>query len=290
MTRIIPLVLVVLLAPPPVVLGQELGRYQELDQRPLDTLSNAELSELLDLRAAFKWGQIDFPEEVGRWALKATDQPFKLGASRFKLAEGDCVTLAERSIALALSRDWQTYYNLSQRLRHKEGRIDFLERNFFTLTQWVPNNAWLLDDVTDEFGPTDTYIHVTRPKEFYARLEFGLDETEKGQAKRAARNQKVASVPEKTEHMEHYVHRERIEDASPLLRTGDILLVIRRFEKPGLKPWLATDHMMVVVREGSDWDDVYVVHSSKPRARKEAAREFPEYFHVRRGCQSDPGP
>ncbi len=54
--------------------------------------------------------------------------------------------------------------------------------------------------------------------------------------------------------------------------------VIRKFEKPGLKPWLATDHMLVVVRQGPDWDDVYIVHNTKPRARKEQLVSFLSIF------------
>ncbi len=166
------------------------------------------------------------------------------------------MTFVERTIALSLAASWDAYYRLCERLRHKDGRQDFLERNFFTLVQWVPNNAWLLVDITNELGPVSTFTHVANPKQFYARLAFGEDDTDKGRAKAAAKAAKVAAVPDRVVTTETYIEAKAIPDVIVKLRTGDIVLAIRRFQPPGGTPWLDCDHMLVVVRDGTFVDVV----------------------------------
>ena len=89
---------------------------------------------------------------------------------QFELAESDCVSLVDRSIALALATDWQSYYRLTERLRHKDGTVTYKNRNFFTLGDWLPNNtAWLLHDITPELNGAESFTHVVRPKVFEER-------------------------------------------------------------------------------------------------------------------------
>jgi len=227
-------------------------RYQELSVRPLRVFSNADLAEYLDLRTTMyeSIGRPDPAEEIGNCALKSLETPFRLKAGRFGLCQADCVTFVERTIALALASDWESYYLLCERLRHKDGKVEFLGRNFFTLADWVPNNAWLLKDITQELGiETTTFQYAVFRKRFYENLQFGQDATAKGQAKAAAQAAKVAAAPEKEVLTACMIDRQHIAEAVPALKTGDIALFIRTRSGPGLKPWYECNHMGIVVVE-----------------------------------------
>lgn len=57
----------------------------------------------------------------------------------------DCVTFIEQSIALAASHSYQEAYNLLQKIRYKDGVIDFQHRNHFMEADWVVNNRFCRD-------------------------------------------------------------------------------------------------------------------------------------------------
>jgi hypothetical protein len=266
---------------------QEQGRYADLDGRPLQTFTNVDLADYLALRhkdLAAKGEAPDAAGEVACCANKALGQAFRLGASRFDYAESDCVVAVERALAMALSTDWDSYYKLCERLRYKEGRVDFLERNFMTLTQWVPNNAWLLCDITSELGPVNTFQHVAAPKRFYTRLSFGeREDSDKGRAKAAAKAAKVATVPDRVTTTETYIERGNVPDVLDKLQTGDVALVMRVFKSSTGEPLLDCDHMGVIVRR--DDGIVNFTHAAPPCVRQQPLTEFLDRFPSVRGLK-----
>jgi hypothetical protein len=153
-------------------------RYEELSARPLHQFSNADLAEYLQLRGLVyaSSGSPDPADEIGKYALKGLGTPFRLHAGRFSLCEADCVSFVERTIALALANDWESYYLFCERLRHKSGTVDVLERNFFTLADWVPSNTgWLLRDVTRELdAPAVSFEYAVFRKRFLQNVRYGL--------------------------------------------------------------------------------------------------------------------
>jgi len=64
----------------------------------------------------------------------------------------DCTTFCEQILALAISKDYQDAYRNLQRIRYHNGITRFTSRNHFILADWLPNNRWLLKDVTQEKG------------------------------------------------------------------------------------------------------------------------------------------
>jgi N-acetylmuramoyl-L-alanine amidase-like len=66
----------------------------------------------------------------------------------------DCVTFLEESLALALTTgpDGPFLANLD-RIRYDRGHVDFAERNHYMVTDWIPANAWLVEDVTSSLAP-----------------------------------------------------------------------------------------------------------------------------------------
>jgi len=208
--------------------AEQVSRYQALDARELRTFTNVELAEYLALRQQVA-PPVSAGNEVGRCAVKSVGSPFRLHACRYDLSESDWVTFVERMIAMGCAKDWETYYRILSRLRTRDGSDDFLSRNFFTLADWVPNNTWLLEDITEKLGVSvERFTDVVRRKAFYARLRFGQDDTEQGRAKAAALAAKVAAAPELERHEVSYIHRDRLPSVLSNLRTGDVCLVIRR--------------------------------------------------------------
>ncbi len=73
---------------------------------------------------------------------------------RVDLTRADCVTYLEESLALALSarRNERDFLRILDAIRYQGGEVGFVTRNHFTMRDWVPANAWLLDDVTATVG------------------------------------------------------------------------------------------------------------------------------------------
>jgi hypothetical protein len=69
---------------------------------------------------------------------------------RFDLERADCVTYLEESLALALTapKSDDDYIPILDAIRYRDGQVSFPSRNHFTALDWVPANAWLLEDVT----------------------------------------------------------------------------------------------------------------------------------------------
>ncbi len=252
----------------------EQARYSDLDARPLQSFTNVDLADYLALRhkdLAAKGRSPDPAEEVGHYALKALGQSYRLYASRFDYAESDCVVFVERCLAMGLSADWTTYRKLSDRLRHRDGAVGYVKRNFLTLEDWVPSNSFLLHDVSGNLGShsgplTRGFTYVVRPKVFRdvppdpvtgVATEFvGVDYASANKVMRT----------------ELYIPRDRLSEALPELRTGDVALVIRQWIAPGKKPWYDCDHMGIVIRDPGG--AVTMAHSAPKCARLERLDAF----------------
>lgn len=250
---------------------EERTRFLELDERTIHQFSNMDLAEYLQLRTKATRAAPQQPhprEEAGRAARRTLGQPFRLNAVQFDPAEGDCVSCVNRQLALSLAWDWQSYVILVERIRHKDGIVEYKNRNFFTLQDWLPNNtAWLLDDITGDIGPAmdppaKRFTYPVRPKLFderpaapgskFVRITF------KGWDRSSGRTEIWPSL---------YVPTERIHDVLPDLTDGDVVLVLR--EAP--EGHLDCDHMGMIVRDG---DLVELAHSVPPDAIREPLMSF----------------
>ncbi len=67
-------------------------------------------------------------------------------------SRADCVTFVEQILALALAKNYEQMFATLQRIRYQNGEISFTTRNHYTHADWIPNNSWLLEDVTEEIG------------------------------------------------------------------------------------------------------------------------------------------
>ena len=68
----------------------------------------------------------------------------------------DCLTFVEEAIALSLGEDQREIEKIRQDLRYQRGRMDYLARNHFMLSQWIPNNLskGYFVDITHTLGET----------------------------------------------------------------------------------------------------------------------------------------
>lgn len=227
--------------------SEEATRYAELEDRPLQTFTNVDLADYLQLRnklLADDPGRPSPAEEIGHFARKSLGQTYRLNAVRWDLAESDCVVFTERCIAMACAKDWESYYRISERLRHKDGIVEYRNRNFHTLGDWVPNNGWLFEDITDQLqgddGPVaSVFTHAVRPKVFeefpaapgskYTRIVFkGSDYSVQPEIR--------ADV---------YIASDTVSDILSELQTGDVVLLMQASSGGHL----GCNHLGVVVVE-----------------------------------------
>jgi len=99
-------------------------------------------------------------------------------------SRADCVTFIEQMLAMALSSDYEQMFATLMRIRYKNGEIGFITRNHYTHADWVPNNDWLLEDVTAELGGAlceDMTKTIDRPS-FFRKLGVPDNELQNVQA------------------------------------------------------------------------------------------------------------
>ena len=129
----------------------------------------------------------------------------------------DCVTYVEQIYALALSESYAQFPDTLRRIRYRDGKIDYRWRNHYTVSDWLPANAWCMRDVTDEVGG-DTVKTMTKT------ISRGKFFAGKGLTQYANLPDEAAST--------HYISRDDAEQALAKLQTGDMLIFV--IDTPGI--------------------------------------------------------
>ncbi len=81
---------------------------------------------------------------------------------RFDFRRVDCVTLIEQCLAEALAGGrGEGFLPALDRIRYADGSVGFLNRNHFFITDWIPANGWLVEDVTESLAGGET-LALTR--------------------------------------------------------------------------------------------------------------------------------
>lgn len=81
----------------------------------------------------------------------------------------DCVTFVETSLA-------QGDVDKLNKIRYKDGEIDFLNRNHFIELDWLTNNKDLVENVSKKYGQTATRT-VTIDKQRWLKKKYNINET-----------------------------------------------------------------------------------------------------------------
>jgi hypothetical protein len=159
----------------------------ELEKAPLYTFNEAEVNVYLKhLHETVK----DPIARVIHLARKNIGQPYAiylLGEFPYEtydpdpmycLEKSDCVTFVEHTYAMALSKDWPSFFRTLQRIRYKDGQVGLLTRNNESVADWEPNNSWLFEDVTDKLGDGHQTVPLHlfwQPSKFYGQFGIGKD-------------------------------------------------------------------------------------------------------------------
>jgi len=227
----------------------DVERYGELTERPLHAMTNVELAEYMDLRNAVLEGQLPDPaSDMAHYALKALGQPFRLYALTHHLGESDCVTFTETCIALACTDNWRAAYKLQSRLRYNGGQAKSACRNRESISEWIPHNAWLFDDITATLGTPLVEFEVNLHAARVAECVDGPSEE--------------AAALGHTTVVSSYIPREYIPGITHRLATGDVIFVISRYMvRNAYRPRCI--HQAMLYRDGPT---LTMLHSSPPAA------------------------
>jgi len=168
-------------------------------------------------------------------------------------ARTDCMTFCEHTLALAVSSDYEQMYNNLQKIRYNQGRIDYTSRNHYTIVDWLPNNSWLLDDVTMQIGADYAKImtkEIDRPA-FYKTN--GVPEAE------------LKNAPPKKSITIHYIPTSSILKIEDNLKGGEIVSIVTTH------PAVVSAHMGIIIRD--QWDNVIFRHASSGEETNEVMDE-----------------
>jgi len=146
------LFLFVMLAGMSVLFGQEKKIYE---------MSNAEIDQLLTTVSA---QNLTITDRIGLYSEKFLGMPYNLnctGDGPYALYEPwplvnfkatNCMAFCEHVLALSISDSWDNFFNNLQQIRYKDGIIGMRSRNHYTMVDWLPENNWLIEHVSDKVG------------------------------------------------------------------------------------------------------------------------------------------
>lgn len=82
------------------------------------------------------------------------DGPYALYETRplVNFDQTNCMVFCEHVLALSISDSWDNFFNNLQHIRYQDGIIGIRTRNHYTMADWLPENRWLLDDVSRKVG------------------------------------------------------------------------------------------------------------------------------------------
>lgn len=212
--------------------GQSAKRFQQMSHAEIDKLigqiakTSMTITEKMNYFSTYF---LDMPYNIhcvgdGPYALY---EPWPL--VNFK--ETNCMAFCEHILALAISDNWDNFFNNLQKIRYKDGLIGMKTRNHYTMADWLPQNNWLLEDVSAKVG--GNYIKmVTRTishKQFFAGK--GISDT-------------TYMLPDRTLTV-NYIPLSDFENVIANTKVGDILsLLYAKLDN------IFSAHMVIIVDDG----------------------------------------
>jgi hypothetical protein len=216
----------------------------------LFNMSNKQIDSLLTMTA----GQnLTITERMNLYSQLFLGMPYDLNCSGdgpYALLETqplvnfektNCMVFTEHILALAISDSWDNFFNNLQQIRYKDGIIGMRTRNHYTIADWLPENNWLLDDVSKKVGGnftrqvTRTISHLT----FFKKK--GITDL------RYVKPDRQLTID--------YVPAENLKDIKNKLKAGDIgsLIYANKTDIFSAHMWLVAEkNGQLVIRESSN--------------------------------------
>ncbi len=144
----------------------------------------------------------------------------------------NCMVYCEHVLALSISDSWDNFFNNLQQIRYKDGIIGMRTRNHYTMADWLPENSWLLQDVSAQVaGEYKKDMTRTISHEKFFR-DKGITDM------RYVKEDRTITLP--------YVPKEHLKDIRDNLRNGDIIALLFANQKDIFSAHM----MMVIVKDG----------------------------------------
>lgn len=196
--------------------------FAQINQpQPFYDMSNAQIDSILREVTS---NNLTVTERMGYFSRLFVGTPYKLncvGDGPYALyepwplvnfKETNCMALCEHALALSISDNWDNFFNNLQQIRYKDGLIGMKTRNHYTMADWLPENDWILEDVSAKIGGVYTQ-QVTRTishRTFFAGK--GITDTSH-------------ILPDRTLTID-YVSLSALNKVENNLKTGDILALL----------------------------------------------------------------
>lgn len=192
---------------------------------PLKSLAAMQPQEV----SAFLQGQQNSPflKRLELTSAQALDTPYRLGPlgegpgapfdqkPLINFKEVDCVTFCEQSLALALAKDHAETVKILQKIRYKNGQIAMEKRNHYFMADWVPNNRWLVKDISASLPGHQWLSRTISHRQLFASQNFtGIEAIGDRDLKQA------------------YLPTARLHELPRFLQPGDIGVLIQN--RPGI--------------------------------------------------------
>jgi hypothetical protein len=183
---------------------------------------------------------------------------------RCDFERADCVTFLEQSLALAVAdpADPASFPAVLDAIRYRDGRVSYVTRNHYMVRDWIPANAWLLDDVTAEVGGE----HVERVERTIDRASFLRDNG--AEPRDGVDDARVMEV--------HFVPSSALAAVAPALKSGDLIFFL------GKANGIFVVHTGLVVRHA---DGGLTLRHGSSRAGKVQDESFAKYSAHSRSTQ-----
>lgn len=167
----------------------------------------------------------------------------------------DCLTFCEQTLAMILSQNSDEMFQILQRLRYRDGDIDIRHRNHFTIADWLPNNSWLVEDVTSAIGGALTTSMTKTIDRAAALRKLRVPEKE------------LSAVPPPQTIAVQYIPEENLPAVKAKLQGGEIGCVVQS------RPGIIVAHLGFVLRDDSG-RVFYRNASARPGVKRVADEEF----------------
>ncbi len=214
----------------------------------------------------------------------------------YRLDTFDCTTFVETTLAAATAETAVDFEDKIKRIRYKDADVRFTSRNHFPSLDWIPNNKWLLDDITQQIaGEATEWAEATIDKNAWYkamkvnRIQRVLGETQKEVLLLQLQEEGKVYSPQKARlaylPFSHLYH----EDSSQLstgyrvnqpildqIPTGAVINIVR--PNWNLEKWIGTrmnvSHQGFVIRKNGK---LFFRHASSSK-KKVVDERFADYF------------
>jgi hypothetical protein len=169
----------------------------------------------------------------------------------FSLEKSDCVVFVEHTYAMALSRSWEEFFWMLQRIRYNDGVIGVATRNHYTEVDWNVNNGWLVTDVSAALdGPGGPSYALKTDRAGFLRTRHGTSADIAVQDSRQA-----------------YIAKDQLMALLPQMQDGDMVNVVSTRDGA----YLVTHVGLIVIGPNGERN---FLNSAEPQVREERFEAF----------------